>query len=337
MNMLQQEQSEQFARIALGHVTRPFPNLPQLIMRGADDLGMPQSIHPIFYGSLDWHSCVHGYWLLARLTRLFPDFAARNDIESLFTRHVTIENSRIESAYFDPPIRRGFERPYGWAWLLKLSAELHDHPVLARFHEALAPLSQRILALFTDFLPLATYPVRVGTHLNSAFGMILALDYAALVPESGFEQALREKALAWYGRDRACQAWEPGGDEFLSSSLVEAAVMARVLKNDDFAGWFRTFLPDLATGQPETLFTPAIVSDRSDGKIAHLDGLNLSRVWSWKQILHALPADFAARERIEHAMLRHLDASLPHIAGDYMGEHWLATYAVMALQTGPNW
>lgn len=337
MTMLSHAQAEQFSKIALGHVTRPFPNLPQLIMRDATDLALPQSIHPIFYGSLDWHSCVHGYWLLARLTRLFPDLATRNDIEALFTRHVTVENSMIEAAYFDPPIRRGFERPYGWAWLLKLSAELHDHPVLGGFHAALAPLSQRILTLFENFLPIATYPVRVGTHLNSAFGMLLALDYAALYPATGFTQAIREKARAWYDRDRACQAWEPGGDEFLSSSLVEAALMARVLSPDAFAAWFAAFLPDLAAGQPETLFTPAIVSDRSDGKIAHLDGLNLSRVWAWKQILHPLPMDFAARQRIEHTMKQHLDASMAHIAGDYMGEHWLATYAVMAMQTGPNW
>ena len=176
-----------------------------------------------------------------------------------------------------------------------------------------------------------TYPLRVGTHFNSSFALIHAHDWAK-DRDPALQALIRERALAWFGQDRACQAWEPGGDEFLSSALTEALLMSRLLSRDEFADWFSAFLPDLLTGQPATLFTPATVSDRSDGKIAHLDGLNLSRAWCWRGIAAALGADAPIAPIAEQAAIAHLDAALPHIAGDYMGEHWLASFALLALE-----
>ncbi|MBE7620898.1 DUF2891 domain-containing protein [Gluconacetobacter entanii] len=332
MTVLDQSLSEHFARVALGHVTRPFPTLPALVLRSANDLHLPQDIHPIFFGSLDWHSCVHGYWLLTRLLRLFPDFSARNSIEDLFAKQFTAANVMAETEYFSIPLHHGFERPYGWGWVLQLSAELQNHPVLGGYHQTFSPLAARIAELYRNFLPVASYPVRVGTHYNSAFSMSLSLDYAEKESDSVLHRLIRQKALEWFSNDAACQAWEPCGDEFLSPSLVEAALMARILGSEQFTAWFDTFLPDLDKGLPATLFTPAEVTDRADGKIAHLDGLNLSRVWCWRQILAKLPESWPARSRVHKACDIHLHASLPHVTGDYMGEHWLATYAVMALQ-----
>lgn len=329
---LDQTTAEQFARIALGHVTRPFPYAPGYWLVGPEDLRVPQDVHPIFYGSFDWHSCVHGYWMLARLSRSYPDFAARDDVLTLFRSKMTVANVECERAYFDEPMRRGFERPYGWGWLLKLAVELHEHPSLSEFAEVLAPLAHKIAELYRAFLPLAVYPVRVGTHFNNAFSLRLTLDYTDTYHDEELGSLARERAKAWFGEDEACQAWEPCGDEFLSSALMEAALMARVLDGEAFQSWFKRFLPQLADGKPVTLFTPAIVSTRSDGKIAHLDGLNLSRVWCWREVLAGLRPDEALRTRIEAGCEKHLAASLPHVAGDYMGEHWLATFAVLALQ-----
>lgn len=327
-----QTTAERFARIALGHVTRPFPYFAAHCMLDAEDRPLPQESHPIFYGSLDWHSCVHSYWMLATLTRSYPDLDARSEIITLFRQHFTPQNVETERAYFDNPLRRNFERPYGWGWLLKLAAELRRHPCLAEFADVLAPLAKQIARLYKDFLPLAVYPVRVGTHFNSALSLRVTLDYAETVHDDELGHLARGRAIDWFYDDVACQAWEPCGDEFLSSALMEATLMARVLGDAAFQTWFGRFLPDVADGKPATLFIPATVSTRSDGKIAHLDGLNLSRVWCWREILTALGPDQALTVRIDDACTAHLEASLPHITGDYMGEHWLATFAVLALR-----
>ncbi|MFT8471271.1 DUF2891 domain-containing protein [Acetobacter persici] len=327
-----QTTAARFARIALGHVSRPFPYFPGHCILNEEDRPLPQESHPIFYGSFDWHSCVHGYWMLATLIKSFPDLEAKDDIIALFRKHVTTQNVEIEQSYFENSLRRSFERPYGWGWLLKLVTELHAHPYLSEFADVLAPLAEKIAALYRDFLPLAVYPIRVGTHFNSAFSLRLTLDYAETFQDEELAGLVRGRANDWFGNDEACQAWEPCGDEFLSSALMEAALMARVLDSTAFQDWFGRFLPRIMEGKPATLFTPAMVSTRTDGKIAHLDGLNLSRVWCWREILAALRPDEAFKALIERACKAHLDASLPHIVGDYMGEHWLATFAVLALR-----
>jgi class 3 adenylate cyclase len=325
--------ASRFAKIALGHIAREYPNKLDHVMGGDADARTPRNLHPIFFGSFDWHSCVHGYWLLATLLRARPEMDEAETIIALFDDAFTDEKVAAEVAYLNRPESRGFERPYGWAWDLMLQAELMRHtdrPWAARH----APLAQAFVERFEDFLPKADYPVRAGVHTNTAFALVLASEYADMTGNTVFRQLLTTKAMIWYGQDAACQAWEPSGDDFLSPALIEAEAMRRLLPKDTFEVWFVRFLPDLANKQPATLFTPARVSDRSDGKIAHLDGLNLSRAWCWRTLAGALPDLDPAKTRAVNAALAHLAAAVPHVAGDYMGEHWLATFAMLALTNG---
>ena len=322
-----------FARVALSHVTQEFPSKLDHVLNKRADLKTPSELHPVFFGSFDWHSCVHGYWLLATLLRLFPEMREAKRIEELFDAQLTSAKVKAEVRYLGQPLRATFERPYGWAWLLMLSAELNRHASKKgkRWSDALAPLADAFTQRFLDFLPRATYPTRVGTHFNSAFAIALALEYAEVASNDKLRKTLVKKARGWYSKDSDCQAWEPGGDDFLSSALVEAECMRRVLKASEFSGWLDRFLPRLAVREPATLFTPAVVSDRSDGKIAHLDGLNLSRAWCWRSIAATWPASDARRGVALEAAETHFAASLPHVAGDYMGAHWLTTFALLAL------
>jgi len=326
----------QFAQLALSHVRREYPNKLDHVMLGGDDGCTPSQLHPVFYGSFDWHSCVHGYWLLATLLRREPALPEGPMIRGLFESQFTDARMAAEVAYAAHPARGGFERPYGWAWLLMLQAELdrHDSVDGRRWAAVLQPLTDVFVGRFLVFLPKATYPVRVGTHFNTAFAVRLALEYADGAGHVALGVALRDAARRWYLADRDCQAWEPGGDDFLSSALMEAECMRSVLAPSAFRAWFDGFLPRVTDGQPATLFTPALVSDRTDGKIAHLDGLNLSRAWCWRSIAAALPAEDARATVAARAATAHLEASLPHVAGDYMGEHWLATFALLALYAG---
>ena len=318
-----------FAAMALGHVRREFPNAPGHRLTGPD-ARTPSELHPVFYGSYDWHSCVHGYWMLAHLARRYPRSAEAAAIRALFDEQLTAPKVAIECDYFAAPAARGFERPYGWAWLLKLAAELTLHE--ERWSNALAPLAALIAQLLRDFLPIATYPVRVGTHANTAFALRMAADYAAATHDAALASLLAQTARRWYAADENCPAWgEPSGNDFLSSALIEAECMRRLLPADEFLDWFDRFLPSLSNGEPATLLRPATVSDRSDGQIAHLDGLNLSRAWCWRSIASALAPDDPRRAIALRSADEHLAAALPHLASDYMGEHWLATYAVLAM------
>jgi hypothetical protein len=215
-----------------------------------------------------------------------------------------------------------------------LAAELARPASPARqgWSDALRPLSDEFVSRFRGFLPKATYPIRSATHTNTAFAITLAIEYADTVRDDAFGALLREQAVRWYSRDTDCQCWEPGGDDFLSPTLVEAECMRTVLSAADFDTWLRGFLPRLEQREPTTLFQPATVSDRSDGKIAHLDGLNLSRAWCWRSLAGTMEAGDPRRETALDTAKAHLHASLPHVAGDYMGEHWLATFALLALR-----
>jgi hypothetical protein len=319
------ETAARFAEIALGHVTREYPHKLDHVMDGPEDVQSPQRLHPIFYGSFDWHSCVHGYWLLLRVRRLFPDLPVARRIEALADDMLSPAKVAGELAYLDRAYSGGFERPYGWAWAIALWAEAARHED-RDWGEALQPLAAAFAERFKSFLPRLTYPLRVGTHFNSAFALTLGLEW----PDGDLHRLIADKARGWFGQDRDCQAWEPGGDEFLSPALSEALLMRRVL-GGDFPVWLAQFLPRLARGEPRTLLEPVFVSDRSDGKIAHLDGCNLSRAWCWREIASALPGELEALAR--KAADRHLAASIPHVAGDYMGEHWLATFAMLALES----
>ena len=325
MTVLEADLASRMARIALGHVGKEYPHKLDHVLLGDEDLAPPRDLHPIFHGSFDWHSCVHGWWTLLTLRRLFPEIEEAAAIAELADRTFTREKVEGELAYLDRPLSRGFERPYGFAWLLYLHLEAGRQS--ESWAAELEPLARAFAEPLGDYLRILSYPIRVGTHFNTAFALVLALEWA-----QQFDQPLaaliRERALHWFGEDRDCQAWEPGGDEFLSPALMEALCMAQT-HPDLFPGWFAHFLPRIRSREPATLFTPAIVSDRSDGKIAHLDGLNLSRAWCWRSISSLLPIQ--ERRAAEHAAEEHLAAALPHIAGDYMGEHWLASFALLAL------
>jgi hypothetical protein len=320
--------ASRMAGIALGHVANEYPNKLDHVMLDDEDVLPPRVFHPIFFGSFDWHSCVHGWWTLLTLRRLFPDLAEALAITRLADENFTAEKVGTELVYLERPLSRGFERPYGWAWLLYLHLEASRHPDTSWAAE-LEPLARAFAQRLRDYLAILTYPIRVGTHFSTAFALIMALEWAdEFADELGVE--IRERARHWFGGDRDCQAWEPSGDEFLSPALIEALCMARAHRAL-FPMWFEQFLPRLAERQPATLFTPAIVSDRSDGKIAHLDGLNLSRAWCWRSLAPLLPEP--ERSIAEASAEDHLAAALPHIAGDYMGEHWLASFALLALLT----
>ena len=332
MPTLDADLASRFAAAALGHVTREYPNKLDHVMSGPADVRGPRELHPIFFGSFDWHSCVHGWWTLFTLLRRFPEMPEAPRIRALADELFTEANVAVETAYLARPESRGFERPYGWAWLLMLAAEMerHEDGDGRRRAATLRPLALAFAGRFHDFLPLASYPVRVGTHYNTAFALRLTLDWAE-THDPALAELCRSKALDWHRADRDCPAWEPSQDEFLSPALMEAALMRKVMTQETFITWFDAFLPHLDQGQPATLFQPASVSDRSDGKIAHLDGLNLSRAWCWREIAAELPSGDSRRAAAEDAANVHLAAALPHVTGDYMGEHWLASFALLAL------
>jgi hypothetical protein len=325
--------AEKFTALALAHVGREYPNKMDHVMAGPHDVVGPRAAHPIFFGSFDWHSCVHGYWLMARLMRRYSDLPAASQIIALFDERITGANVAAECAYLERPESRGFERPYGWGWLLALQAELDQHKagVGVRAAATLRPLAEAFARRFSAFLPLCDYPIRTGVHSSTAFALRLAADYAEGCDPDLFV-LMRDQALAWYGGDRAAQAWEPSQDDFLSPVLMEAECMRRFLAPAAFRAWFADFLPRAADGEPAALFAPARVSDRSDGKIAHLDGLNFSRAWCWRAIAAALGDASPVAPRARAAAEAHISSSLPHVAGDYMGEHWLATFALLALE-----
>jgi hypothetical protein len=322
------EIAAQFIRLTLGHLTREYPHKLDHVMTGPEDVLAPSVLHPIFYGSFDWHSCVHGYWQVLRLARLHPKLAEAEDVTALANRMFTPGNVAMERAYLKKSSAMSFERPYGWAWAMALHLEAAQHD--APWGSELEPLARDFGGRFHKFLPKLTYPLRVGTHYNISFALTLAFDWAQQFDPSLVE-LIRQRATDWFAEDSDCQAWEPGGDEFLSPALCEALLMSRVVPGSNFASWLDQFLPRLASGEPATLFTPAKVSDRSDGKIVHLDGLNLSRAWCHRELKHALQVGTNMSAVLDGAANDHLRASLPHVSGDFMGEHWLATFAVLAL------
>jgi hypothetical protein len=325
--MLDSATASRFARIVLGHVRKEYPYKLDHVLLGDEDALPPRVLHPIFHGSFDWHSCVHGWWTLLTLRRLFPENVETLAIAELADSSFTSGKVEAERAYLDRAMSAGFERPYGWGWLLYLHLEASRHPDRIWAIE-LEPLARAFAERLRIYLGKLTYPIRVGTHFNTAFALILAQEWA-----KQFDPVLAGTIRTWakekFAEDRDCQAWEPGGDEFLSPALIEAMCMSRVLPPEQFATWFAAYLPRLDKLQPVTLFTPATVSDRSDGKIAHLDGLNLSRAWCWRSIAELLPATECS---LAHgAAEEHLQTALPHVAGDYMGEHWLASFALLAM------
>jgi hypothetical protein len=329
------ERAAAFSNIALANVVREFPNKLDHVMGGAGDARRPRELHPAFYGSFDWHSCVHMHWLLVRIRRMFPDLPQVDAITATLDAHLTDAHIAAECAYLERPESRSFERTYGWAWLLKLATELDRGTDAAsrRWAVTMRPLADAFVRRYLDYLPKQHYPLRAGVHSNSAFGLLFALDYSRAADERALELLCIERSRAWYGADRdAPVAWEPSGADFLSPALVEAELMRRVLLPVEFPMWLETFLPGIARREPGALFTPALVTDRTDPFIVHLDGLNLSRAWCFAGVAHALPESDSRTAALRDAAVVHLDAGLEGLAGgDYMGEHWLATFATLAL------
>jgi hypothetical protein len=319
-----------FAEAALANVTREYPRkLDHLLDAPHGDL-TPRKIHPAFYGSYDWHSAVHMHWLLVRLLRLHPDLPQRDAMTKVLDAHLSKQSIAIERAYFEGAGRRTFERPYGWAWLLALQAEtlrLAGRSTKARrWSEALDPFARYLSLRLVEFVELAAYPIRMGMHANTAFAAILALDYACIAGDDALRAALERAARKWYLADRdAPLAYEPSLADFLSPALVEAQLMQAVLDSKEFAQWLAAFLP--AGLGP--LSSPPIVPDRSDAQFAHLDGLSLSRAWALRRLEGHLPGAVEVAEA-------HLAAGLPQVVGgDYVGEHWLASFAALALSEAP--
>jgi hypothetical protein len=326
-----------FSRLALECIQREYPNKPSHVINQEPEVQTPRELHPAFFGCFDWHSAVHGHWMLIRLLRLFPDLQGADDIRAALNRNLASENILAEVEYFQQKNRKSFERTYGWAWLLKLAEELHDwdDPAGNAWFENLSPLVEVIVDRYQDFLPRQTYPIRTGVHPNTAFGIAFALDYAREVGNAELETLLVERSMEYYSTDREYPAaWEPGGEDFFSPCLMEADLMRRVMKPDSFRQWFDLFLPGLAGGKPVNLLQPATVADRTDPKIVHLDGLNLSRAWCMIGIVSALPLDDPCRDVLTEAAAKHAQDALAHVAsGNYEGEHWLASFAVYMLST----
>jgi DUF2891 family protein len=311
-----------FADVALKNVTREYPRKLDHLLTAPQAALIPRDVHPSFYGSYDWHSAVHMHWLLARILRTHPQLASASKIARTFDAHLSTFALQRELAYFGSPAGRTFERPYGWAWLLELQAEL-SRLGERRWIESVRPLATLIAARFAAFVSAAPYPIRAGSHGNTAFACVLALDFAHSAQHDSLAQAIRSAARRWYAADRnAPLAYEPSLDDFLSPALVEAVLMREVLGKDEFGGWLQGFLPqDLGP-----LATPPVPPDRTDPKQSHLDGLCLSRAWCFKQL---------GGNYLPHAE-RHLHAGLPRVVGgDYVGEHWLASFAALALGEWP--
>ena len=331
MTQLDPALAARFANIALGHVAREYPHKLDHVMESDADVLPPRVLHPVFFGSFDWHSCVHGWWTLLTLRRMFPDMSESADIAALAETTFRPEKLDVELAYLDRPSARGFERPYGWGWLLALHLEASRHEDQT-WATHLEPLARRLAPALDDYLGKLTYPITVGTHFNTAFALILAHEWAQ-AHDAALAETIESWALRVFGDRRNYEGWEPGGDEFLSPALTAGVLMRRCLPARDFAPWFAAFLPE--GGWLDSDLHPATVSDRSDGKIAHLDGLNLSRAWCLREITSGLGAS-SRTVLLEERAKAHLDVALPHVAGDYMGEHWLASFALLALRIAPD-
>ncbi|MDQ3515116.1 MAG: DUF2891 domain-containing protein [Chloroflexota bacterium] len=331
-------EADRYLAVALANVTREFPSMSPFVAMGPGPVPAHRTSHPAFYGSFDWHSCVEMVWVVVRLLRRFPaapsGAAARGVLDDLLTP----ENLAAEVAFFTGPEHRTIERPYGWGWCLTLAHELDtwDDPDGHRWGEALRPLAGHFAASLVGWIPRLTYPQRTGLHPNTAFGLTLALDHArwrAGRGDDGLLRAIEGGARRWFAGDRDYPAhYEPSGADFLSAALSEAELMSRILPVAEFPGWLGEFLPGLAAGEPGTLFRPVTATDTSDGQLAHLLGLNLSRAWAMTAVADRLPAGDPRIGPLLAGAERQAVSALPHVVGsDYMAEHWLAAYAVLLL------
>nr|WP_241735706.1 DUF2891 domain-containing protein [Aquisalinus flavus] len=328
---LAQPLAERFARLALDCVHREFPNKIAHVFQGDEDAKTPRELYPAFYGCFDWHSSVHGHWLLTRVLRTYPDTALRDEIVAALDQSFTPENIAGEVAYFGGEGRASFERPYGLAWFLQLMTELRewDDPKAREWADTLAPLEEAVVARITDWLPKLAYPIRLGTHNQSAFAFGLFLDWADATGNDDVAALVRRKSMEFHEKDVNCPlAYEPSGEDFLSPCLMEADLMRRVIEGEAYASWLDAFLPQIPFDGSGGWLEPGIVLDPADGKLVHLDGVNLSRAWALEGIAAALPQGDARIPALIAAAEIHREAGIASVSADhYEGSHWLASFA----------
>jgi len=335
------ELSTRFSRLALDCVQKEFPNKISRTTNTADTIGPPKEIFPIFYGCFDWHSAVHGHWLLVRLLREAPANAAwRDEAIAKLNQNFTEENMAGELANFRREERGSWERPYGWAWYLQLTAELRewDDPQAKTWLDILEPLEADIVQATKDWLPKLAYPIRLGTHNQSAFAFTLMWDWAEIAGDTEFTTLLKSKSLEFHAKDVDCPlSYEPSGEDFLSPCLMEADLMRRVLNAADYETWLTAFLPNIPTDGSADWLAPAIVKDASDGKLVHLDGVNSSRAWNLYNVARALPAGDPRRASLIASAEIHKDTGVAAVSDEhYSGSHWLASFATY-LMTDRGW
>ena len=334
---LTDEQVTAFVDLALTGIEKQYPNKPGNVLASAEDIQSPQEMHPVFYGCFDWHSSVHGHWLLVRLLKLYPENSRAQTIRELLDKQLDPKKLQQEADYFEAKENRSFERMYGWAWALRLAAELHTwrDKDAQLWSENLKPLEEKIVELTLGYLPRLSYPIRIGEHTDTGFALAQILDYAMAVENHELAATIREFALNKYLADTDYPArYEPSGHDFFSTCLNEADLMRRVLPQEEFSGWLEKFLPELLDpeGSAKSILTPARVSDVTDGKLVHLAGLNFNRAWTQAGVASALADSDPRRKVLEASIIAHREAGMAYVfSGHYEGEHWLATFAVYVL------
>ncbi|WP_299835395.1 DUF2891 domain-containing protein [uncultured Tenacibaculum sp.] len=327
-------QANKLASLPIHCINVEYPNKLNQTIGSAKDLQSPKELHPAFYGCFDWHSSVHGHWSLVALLKQFPNLDNAESIKQQLLQNISKENIEKEVAYFDGKFNKSYERTYGWAWLLKLSEELYtwNDPVAKQLEQNLQPLTNLMVRKYIEFLPKLKYPIRVGEHTNTAFGLTFAWDYANTVNNVELKLLIETRAKEFYLKDQDCPlSWEPSGFDFLSPCLQEAAIMKRVLPKEMFKDWLQKFLPKLSS----TDFQLAVgeVSDRKDGKLVHLDGVNFSRAWALSRVIKDMPE----YNHLKTTIKEHIEYSLPNLVGDsYEGGHWLGSFAIYALNAADN-
>ena len=322
------KEANRLSELPLACIQNPLPYKSGLVIAKESDLAMPAEHHPAFYGCFDWHSAVHGHWSLVYLLKNFPELAKKQEAIKMLDENLTAENIKKEVEYFSLNREsKSFERTYGWAWLLKLQEELYtwNDPMARKWYKNLKPLEDYITNAYLEYLPKLVYPIRVGTHSNTAFGISFAYDYAQTVGNKALSSAIKEAAIRFYSNDKDCPiSWEPSGYDFLSPCLQELDIMRKVLAEEEFKKWAEAFLPSLCNQKLSV--SPGQVKDRSDGHLVHLDGVNFSRAWC----LYPLKDNINAY----NLAIEHLDYSLSKITdGDYAGQHWLGSFALYAFKT----
>lgn len=325
------KEANNLAELPLNCINTQYPNKLGQTLENKEAIGEPQELHPAFYGCFDWHSSVHAHWSMVSLLKQFPDLKKAETIREKLKESLSAENIQGEIDYFKREQSDSFERTYGWAWLLKLAEEIEtwNDPLADELGKNLAPLTELIVKKYIEFLPKLNYPIRVGEHSNTAFGLSFAYDYANAVEHTELKELISERAKDFYLSDNNCPlTWEPGGFDFLSPCLEEVSIMSRVLPKNAFEMWLEDFLPQLKSEDFDV--EVGEVSDRTDGKLVHLDGLNFSRAWVFYGLINQYPEKFSHLQEIAD---RHVAYSFPNLVGDsYEGGHWLGTFAIYALQ-----